>query len=290
MDRTAAFEAERERLFAIAYRMLGSASDAADIVQEAYLRWQQARADEVESPRAYLSTIVTRLAIDHLKSARVQREHYVGPWLPEPLIEDAARSPADQLMLAESLSMAFLLVLDQLGPVERAVYILRELFDYGYDDVARIVGKTPEHCRQLLHRARARVVAARDRAAPTPQAEQERLMQQFLAALATGDVERLASMLADDVVAWSDGGGKRAAARKPIRGPMRVARFFASIWRKASGHVTVHLVRVNGTPGIVVYRGARPYTVVAFDMAGGRIAAVRTVVNPEKLRHLPSLQ
>jgi RNA polymerase sigma-70 factor (ECF subfamily) len=290
VDRTAAFEAERERLFAIAYRMLGSASDAADVVQEAYLRWQQAPGDEVDSPRAYLATIVTRLAIDHLKSARVQREQYVGPWLPEPLVEDAARSPADQLMLAESLSMAFLLVLDQLGPVERAVYILRELFDYGYDDVARIVGRTPEHCRQLLHRARARVVAARDRATPTPQAEQERLMQQFLATLATGDVEQLASMLADDVVAWSDGGGKRAAARKPIRGPMRVARFFSSVWRKAQGYVTVHLVRVNGTPGLVVYLGARPYTVLAFDMNGDRISAVRTVLNPEKLRHLPSLQ
>jgi RNA polymerase sigma-70 factor (ECF subfamily) len=290
VDRTAAFEAERERLFAIAYRMLGSASDAADVVQEAYLRWQQAPGDEVDSPRAYLATIVTRLAIDHLKSARVQREQYVGPWLPEPLVEDAARSPADQLMLAESLSMAFLLVLDQLGPVERAVYILRELFDYGYDDVARIVGRTPEHCRQLLHRARARVVAARDRATPTPQAEQERLMQQFLATLATGDVEQLASMLADDVVAWSDGGGKRAAARKPIRGPMRVARLFASVWRKAQGYVTVHLVRVNGTPGLVVYLGARPYTVLAFDMNGDRISAVRTVLNPEKLRHLPSLQ
>ena len=290
MDRTAAFEAERERLFAIAYRMLGSASDAADVVQEAYLRWQQAKDDDVDSPRAYLATIVTRLAIDHLKSARVQREQYVGPWLPEPLVEDTARSPADQLMLAESLSMAFLLVLDQLGPVERAVYILRELFDYGYDDVARIVGKTPEHCRQLLHRARTRVVGSRDRVAPTPQAEQERLMQQFLATLATGDVERLAAMLADDVVAWSDGGGKTTAARKPIRGPMRVARFFTSLWRKGAGHFSVHLVRVNGTPGLVVYLGARPYTVVAFDIAGGRVAAVRTVVNPEKLRHLPSLQ
>jgi RNA polymerase sigma-70 factor (ECF subfamily) len=290
VDRTKAFEAERERLFAIAYRMLGSASDAADVVQEAWLRWQHARTDEIDSPRAFLSTVVTRLAIDHLKSARVQREQYVGPWLPEPLVEDTARSPADQLMLAESLSMAFLLVLDQLGPVDRAVYILREVFDYDYDDVARIVGKTPEHCRQLLHRAKARVVAARDRAAPTPQAEQERLMQQFLATLATGDVERLASMLADDVVAWSDGGGKRSAARKPIRGPMRVARFFASVWRKGRGHFTVHLVRVNGTPGLVVYLGSRPYTVVAFDVAGGRIAAVRTVVNPEKLRHLPSLQ
>ena len=290
MDRTGAFEAERERLFAIAYRMLGTASDAADVVQEAWLRWQRADPKDVDSPRAFLSTIVTRLAIDHLKSARVQREQYVGPWLPEPLIEDTARSPADQLLLAESLSMAFLLVLDQLGPVERAVYILREIFDYDYDDVGRIVGKTSEHCRQLLHRAKARVVAARQRVTPTPQADQERLMQQFLATLATGDVQRLASMLADDVVAWSDGGGKRSAARKPIRGPMRVARFFASVWKKATGQVSLHLVRVNGTPGLVIYLGSRPYTVVAFDIAGDRITAVRTVVNPEKLRHLPSLQ
>jgi RNA polymerase sigma-70 factor (ECF subfamily) len=288
VDRTKTFEAERDRLFAIAYRMLGSASDAHDVVQDAYLRWR--KAGDVDEPRAFLTTVVTRLAIDHLKSARVQREQYVGPWLPEPLVEDTARSPADQLMLAESLSMAFLLVLERLGPVERAVYILREVFDYDYDDVARIVGKTPEHCRQLLHRARARVVAARDRVAPTPPAEQERLMQQFLATLATGDVERLATLLADDVVAWSDGGGKRSAARKPIRGPERVARLFAGLWRKGVGRATVHLVRVNGTPGLVIYFGARPYTVVAFDVHDGRVAAVRTVLNPEKLRHLPSLQ
>ena len=290
MDRAAAFETERERLFAIAYRMLGSASDAADVVQEAYLRWRQARADEIASPRAYLSTIVTRLAIDVLKSARVQREQYVGPWLPEPLVEDAAASPADQLLLAESLSMAFLVVLEELGPVERAVYILRELFDYPYDDVARIVGKTPEHCRQLLHRARARVVAARERPAAASPEEHERLMQQFLATLATGDVAGLASMLADDVVLWSDGGGKRVAARNPIRGRTRVARFFVGVLKKAPADLLMRPVRVNGTPGLVAYLGGRPYGVLAFDVADGRIAAVRSVVNPEKLRHLPSLQ
>jgi RNA polymerase sigma-70 factor, ECF subfamily len=290
MDRAATFEAERERLFAIAYRMLGSASDAADVLQEAYLRWQEASLPDVESPRAYLSTIVTRLAIDHLKSARVQRERYVGPWLPEPLVEETGPSPADQLVLAESLSMAFLLVLEELGPIERAVYILRELFDYPYDDVARIVGKSEAHCRQLLHRARARVVAAREHPAATPADEQERLTKQFLATLATGDVETLASMLAADVVLWSDGGGKRTAARKPVRGPERVARFFSNIWRRGLGGFVIRAVRVNGTPGIVAYMAARPYCVVAFDVTGGRIAAIRTVVNPEKLAHLPSLQ
>jgi len=290
MDLAVTFEAERERLFAIAYRMLGSASDAADVLQEAYLRWQDASVPDVESPRAYLSTIVTRLAIDHLKSARVQRERYVGPWLPEPLVEETGASPADQLVLAESLSMAFLLVLEELGPVERAVYILRELFDYPYDDVARIVGKSEAHCRQLLHRARARVVAARERPAATPADEQERLMKQFLATLATGDVQTLASMLAADVVLWSDGGGKRTAARKPVRGPERVARFFSNIWRRGLSGFVIRAVRVNGTPGIVAYMGARPYCVVAFDVTGGRIAAIRTVINPEKLAHLPSLQ
>lgn len=290
MDRASTFETERERLFAIAYRMLGTASDAADVLQEAYIRGQAAPSDEITSPRAYLSTIVTRLAIDHLKSARVQRERYVGPWLPEPLVEEAGPSPADRLVLAESLSMAFLLVLEELGPVERAVYILRELFDYDYDDVARIVGKSEAHCRQLLHRARARIVAARERPVPSPADEQERLMKQFLATLATGDVQTLATMLADDVVLWSDGGGKRNAARKPVRGPELVARFFSNIWRRGLGAFDVRAVRVNGTPGIVAYAGARPYCVVAFDVAGGRIAAIRTVVNPEKLAHLPSLQ
>jgi RNA polymerase sigma-70 factor (ECF subfamily) len=289
MDRTAVFDAHRSLLFSIAYRMLGSSSDAEDVVQEAYLRWQGAAADEVASPKAYLSTVVTRLAIDSLRSARAQREQYLGPWLPEPLVEEAAPSPAEQLVLAESLSMAFLVVLEQLGPVERAVFLLREVFDYDYDDVARIVGKTPEHCRQVLHRARERVRAARPRRAVAAD-EQERLTQRFLATLVTGDVPALAELLAADVVLYSDGGGKTAAARKPVRGRDRVARFFAGIWRKMPPDVVARIVHVNGQPGGVSYLGGRPYSVLVFDVADGAIAAVRVVVNPDKLRHVPPLQ
>jgi RNA polymerase sigma-70 factor, ECF subfamily len=289
MDRTAVFDDHRSLLFSIAYRMLGSSSDAEDVVQEAYLRWRGADAADVASPRAYLSTVVTRLAIDHLRSARAQREQYVGPWLPEPLVEDTAPSPAEHLVLAESLSMAFLVVLEQLGPVERAVFLLREVFDWDYDDVARVVGKTPEHCRQLLHRAREHVTAARPRR-PVGQGEQERLTQRFLATLVTGDVGALAELLAADVVLYSDGGGKTAAARRPVRGRDRVARFFAGIRRKLPPDVVARIVRVNGQPGGVAYLGGRPYSVLVFDVADGRIAAVRVVVNPDKLRHVPPLQ
>ena len=289
VDRTDAFEAERARLFGIAYRMLGSASDAADVVQEAFIRWQQAAGDDVAVPGAYLATVVTRLAIDHLKSARVQREQYVGPWLPEPLIEAHAPSPADQLVLAESLSMAFLVVLEQLGPVERAVYLLREVFDYDYDEIAAMVGKTPEHCRQILRRARDRVLADKKRRT-VARGEQERLTQQFLATVATGDVQALAAMLADDVVLFSDGGGKTTAARRPIRGRQKVARFFGGVWRKAPASFSIHLVRVNGGVGLVAYLGGRPYSVLTLDVADGRVTAARIVVNPEKLRHLTSLQ
>ncbi|HXJ34458.1 MAG TPA: RNA polymerase sigma-70 factor [Candidatus Eisenbacteria bacterium] len=288
MDRTATFEEHRGLLFSIAYRMLGTASDAEDVVQEAFLRWERAADADVASPKAFLSTVVTRLAIDHLRAARTQREEYVGPWLPEPLVDETAPSPADQMVLAESLSMAFLVVLEQLGAVERAVFILREVFDYDYAEIARIVGKTPEHCRQVLHRARERVVAARRR--PTvSREEQERLTHQFLATIATGDVRALAAMLADDVVLWSDGGGKRVAARNPIRGSMRVARFFAGIWRKAPPDVTFRMALVNGQPGVVTYLAGRPYHVMVFDVADGLVTAVRAVVNPDKLRRVPDL-
>ncbi len=289
MDRAREFEQHRGLLFSIAYRMLGSASDAEDMVQEAFLRWEHTADAEVQSPRAWLSTIVTRLAIDHLRSARVQRESYVGPWLPEPLVTEHAPSASERLALAESLSMAFLVVLETLGPVERAVFLLREVFDYDYDDIAGIVGKSPENCRQMLRRARERVVAGRPRFEASSE-EHARLTQQFLATAATGDVPALVALLAKDATLWSDGGGKAAAARNPIYGADRVARFITGVLRKSRDDARdVRMVQVNGAPGLVAYSGGRARYVVTLEVGDGRIQAIRIVVNPDKLHAIPPL-
>jgi RNA polymerase sigma-70 factor, ECF subfamily len=289
VDRAATFAAERPRLFALAYRMLGSAADAEDVVQDAYLRWRRAADEAIASPRAFLSTVVTRLCIDELRAARTLREDYVGPWLPEPLVDEHAPAPSESVALAESLSMAFLVVLERLAPVERAVYLLREVFDYDYADIAAVVGRSAESCRQILHRARERVVAERPRARVSSE-EQERLTREFFATLATGDVGRLAAMLAHDAVLWSDGGGKTAAARNPIRGADRVARFFVGLARKAPPDFSTRVARVNGRAGVVAYVGGWPYAVITLDTEDERVRAVRIVVNPDKLRGIPPMQ
>jgi len=290
MDRARDFEQHRGLLFSIAYRMLGSASDAEDIVQEAFLRWEHAADADVQSPRAWLSTVVTRLAIDHLRSARVQRETYVGPWLPEPLLTEHAPSASERLALAESLSMAFLVMLETLGPVERAVFLLREVFDYDYEEIAGIVGKSADNCRQMLRRARERVVAGRPRFEAKAE-EHTRLTQQFLATAATGDVPALVALLAKDATLWSDGGGKVTAARKPIHGADRVARFVTGVLRKgAAKAMDVRLMRVNGADGLVAYVGGQARFVVSLDVGDGLIRALRIVVNPDKLRAIPPLQ
>jgi len=289
MDRAREFEQHRGLLFSIAYRMLGSASDAEDMVQEAFLRWQHVADADIQSPRAWLSTIVTRLAIDHLRSARVQRETYVGPWLPEPLLTEQAPSASERLALAESLSMAFLVMLETLGPVERAVFLLREVFDYDYEDIAGIVGKSAENCRQLLRRARERVVAGRPRFEASTE-EHARLTQQFLATAATGDVPALVALLAKDATLWSDGGGKAAAARNPIYGADRVARFICGVLRKSREEARdVRMAHVNGEPGLVAYSGGQARYVVTLEVGDGCIQAIRIVVNPDKLRAIPPL-
>ena len=230
MARIEDFERHRSLLFSIAYRMLGSVADAEDVVQEAYLRWQQAPEAEVRSPRSYLSTVVTRLSIDRLRSARARREEYVGPWLPEPLVSERAEEVAVLDELGESLSTAFLVVLESLNPVERAVFLLREVFDYDYEEISRILGKSEDNCRQIAHRARQSVAARRPRFERSPEQE-ERLSRQFLEACMSGDMEGLISLLSEDVTLWSDGGGKVAAAPYPIYGPERVARFLLGVLR-----------------------------------------------------------
>jgi RNA polymerase sigma-70 factor (ECF subfamily) len=280
----------RPLLFSIAYRMLGSVSEAEDVVQDAFLRYQRsiAKETEVASPRAYLSTIVTRLAIDHLRSARVRRETYVGEWLPEPLVTDAGvGDPAGQAELADTLSMSFLLLLERLTPVERAVFLLHDIFDYDFQEIGRIVGKSPATCRQHAVRARRFVAEHRPRF-DASEAARDKLVGRFLAAAGRGDVEGLIELLAADVVVHGDGGGKVPQWSAPITGVDKVARLFAQLGRQmlATG-ATVEPHRINGQPG-VIFRGPSGgiFSVMSFEVADGRVATIRSVVNPDKLGHL----
>src|SRR5882672_1483127 len=225
-SRAAVFASARPLLFSIAYRMLGSVMDAEDLVQDAYLRWQEAPETDVRSPRAYLTTIVTRLAINHLRAARTKRDTYVGPWLPEPLV---TKDTPDTVELAESLSMAFLVLLERLSPIERAVFLLHEVFDFEYAEIARMVDKTEANCRQLLARARKRVGAPSARFEADP-AQAQRLTQRFTEASVAGDMDGLLAVLAEDITLWADGGGKaKGAALKPVYGAASVARFVLGI-------------------------------------------------------------
>jgi RNA polymerase sigma-70 factor (ECF subfamily) len=291
------FESLRPMLFAIAYRMLASVSDAEDVLQEGYLRWRRAVNDGVEitSLKAWLSTVVTRLAMDHLRSARVRREQYVGLWLPEPLPTDAAHmlagtagaDPQERAELADSLSMAFLLVLERLSPVERAAFLLHDVFGYTHDEIAAIVETTPTNARQIASRARRHVQAERPRFDPSPE-ERERLAERFFAAVTAGDVEGLVQVLADDIVVHGDGGGKVPQWATPIVGVDRVARLFAGLGRQM-GEVRARLERraINGQPAAVVLdpEGA-VVTVWVLDVVDAHVSAIRSVINPEKLEHL----
>jgi len=284
--RTADFEQHRSLLFSIAYRMLGSVADAEDVVQEAYLRWQESRESEVRSPRSYLSTVVTRLSIDRMRSARARREEYVGPWLPEPLVSEGAEDAGEPTKLDESLSMAFLVLLESLNPVERAVFLLREVFDYDYGEISEIVGKSEANCRQIARLARQSVAARRPRFECSLETE-KRLTERFVEACMSGDMEGLLGILSEDVTLWSDGGGKVAAAPYPIYGSEKVARFLVGVLRTVPPGFFAHPARINGEPGVVGFVDGRPTGVVALDVAEDRIHGVRIVVNPDKLRAIP---
>ncbi len=277
------FEAERSHLFAVAYRMLGSAAEAEDVLQEAFVRWNESDA-KADSPRAYLTTIVVRLCVDQLKSARARRETYVGPWLPEPIAgkDDVAQRPDARAELAESLSIAFLALLERLSPLERAAFLLREVFDRPFDEVASTLGTTEAACRQLVSRARAHVDEGRPRFTASDAKKQE-LLQAFVGACSTGDPAVLAQLLAEDVVLRSDGGGKVTAALKPVHGPDRVARFIFGVMKKGVGGVP-ELAVVNGEPAFVL-RDAHGHAMVVLTLAiaNERIQDVFIVVNPDKL-------
>ena len=277
----------RPLLSSIAYRMVGSVSEAEDIVQEACLRLERASraGTRVEAPKPYLVSVTTRLAIDHLRSARVRRESYVGPWLPEPVLTEPG--PQEVAEMADSLSMAFLVLLETLSPVERAVFLLREVFAYGYDEIAEIVGKTETNCRQILARARRHIEAGRPRFSPSSE-ERDALARQFLSACDRGDVDGLMSLLADDVAFYSDGGGLAAAALRPAHGREPVGRLLGGLLARARQlDLRLRPVAVNGQPGAkVVDEEGKVVGVVALDVADGAVAGIWSVVNPDKLRHL----
>jgi RNA polymerase sigma-70 factor (ECF subfamily) len=291
----AAYQELRPLLFSIAYRMLGSVSEAEDMVQEALARFQAAVAGhgEPDSPKAYLSTIVTRLCIDHLRSARARRESYPGEWLPEPLLtgpDQLISRPADPAAHAEqadSLSMAFLLLLERLSPLERAVFLLHEVFGYDYDETARVVGSSAVACRQVAHRARQHVEAGRARFDATAE-QRDRLASRFFDAVEQGDVDGLVTMLAADVTARGDGGGYRFSWSKPINGREHVTRLLAALGRQlARAGCSLARAEVNGQPGALARApDGSLIAVLSIDISGGQVQTFRSVINPDKLRHL----
>jgi RNA polymerase sigma-70 factor (ECF subfamily) len=283
----------RPLLFSIAYRMLGSVSDAEDIVQEAFLRFHRetGAGTQVESPKSYLSAVTTRLCIDHLRSARVRRESYVGTWLPEPLLTEEVSDAEHHAETADSLSMGFLVLLESLTPVERAVFLLREVFEYDYDEIASVVGKSEENCRQIAVRARRQVQAGKPRFEAS-KAEREELARRFFEAAGDGDVESLVGMLAADVVAYADGGGKATAFPRPVHGRDKVMRLLqAGATRGARLSVSdIRLAEINGQPGaIFLDPDGVPVGAVSLDIADGQVQKLHAVSNPEKLEHLRAM-
>ena len=283
-----AFEAHRDHLLGLAYRMLGSIAEAEDVIQEAYLRWHGADTDAVADPRAYLARVVTRLGLDHLKSARVRREHYVGPWLPEPVVDADVLSAGTASEYADDVTVALLLALERLSPLERAAFLLHDVFDLDFAEVARTLDRSEAACRQLAARGRAHVREARPRFPVDPGAA-DRLAAAFLAASREGDAGALRAILAEDAVLRSDGGGKRPAALAPILGRDRIVRFFAGVTRKLreAGYVlTPTPARINGQPGVLFRDADGIVQTIALEIRAGAIVAVDIVRNPDKLGHL----
>lgn len=283
------FAEQRPRLFAVAYRLLGSVAEAEDVLQESWLAWRRVDPAAIIEPAAYLTTLVTRRCLDVLRSARVRRETYVGPWLPEPLLADAALpgpvgDAGDPLLLAESVRMAFLVVLEALSPAERVAFVLHDVFGYGYDDLAAVLGRNEAACRQLVSRARSHVTARRPRF-ETDEDTVTDAAERFLAACLGGDVDGLVATLHPEVELVSDGGGVVSAARRIVAGADRVARFFAGTLRGARV-VGVELVRVNDAPGVVLALADGTMTVGSIDVEDGLVRRVHLVRNPDKLRHV----
>jgi len=281
------FAAERPRLLGLAYRMLGSLSEAEDVVQDAYVRWHDRRPADLREAPAWLTTVTVRLALDQLRSARVRRERYVGPWLPEPLPTDEA-SPFDAAARREDLSLALLLALEALGPLERAAFLLHDVFDYPFAEIAATLESSPQNCRQLASRARRKLKAERP-ALQASRAELDRLFDLFAAACAARDLDGLMQVLHDEAVLLSDGGGKALAALNPIVGANAVARFMTGIIGKAPPSLVVRREEINDAPALVGYVDGEAVVCMSLDVADGRIRRILAVRNPDKLAHLPPL-
>jgi RNA polymerase sigma-70 factor (ECF subfamily) len=291
-DAASDFEPQRRRLLGLAYRMLGSMAEAEDAVQDTYLRWHATDRSAVEQPAAFLTRTLTRICLDVLKSARVQREEYVGPWLPEPVLEAASLQADADNDYADDLSVALLMTLERLSPLERAAFLLHDVFDQGYGEVAQALGRSEDACRQLASRARQQVRQDRPRFRPSAEAR-DRLTLAFATAVGSGDVDGLTRLLTEDAVFYSDGGGKVPAARRPIVGATRIALFLTGLVRKprlrqrlVSGPMSMRMAEVNGMPGLLFYMSGRLHQTYALELRDDRIAAVYVIRNPDKLARL----
>jgi RNA polymerase sigma-70 factor (ECF subfamily) len=285
-DAAASFEPLRGYLVGLAYRMLGSRAEAEDVVQDAWLRWHAADREAVREPRAFLSKAVTRLCLDLLKSARHRREEYVGPWLPEPVVDAGALSTGGAGEYAEDLSVALLLALERLSPLERAAFLLHDVFDMSFDEVADSLGRDAAACRQLASRARSHVREEKPRFRPTPE-EEAKVFEAFSRALGSGDLAGLVAVLAQDAAFYADGGGKASAVSKPLFGGERIAKFFSGLMRaRWSPQFRLRPVRLNGLPGLMVVDGDAVVQTMALEVRDGKVAAVYVTRNPDKLRHL----
>ena len=288
-DRLEVFGRSRARLFGIAYRMLGTRADAEDIVQEAYIRWHNADPSEIDTPEAWLTTVVTRLSIDRLRKASVQRETYIGPWLPEPLIVDQSMSPELKAELESDVSLAFMVMLERLSPLERAVFLLHDVFELAYAEIAKAVEKSETAVRQIVSRARTRVRSERTRFKPDP-ASRSSLIRKFITASYAGDAQTLMSIFTDDVALTSDGGGKVNAAKRTIYGSRRLANLHTVSVGKYPGRLAAYLVTINGEPGLVEYADGTVFAATAFSIRDGKITAFHRIMNPDKLRAFEGLE
>lgn len=282
--------AERPLLFSIVYRMLGSASDAEDVLQDAWLRWQAADRSDVRSPRAFAATVVTRLCLDRLKSARASREEYIGPWLPEPVLTSELAGPDTVLQRSESVTLAFLVLLEKLSPEERAVFLLKDIFEYEHAEIAEMLGTTPENSRQLLHRAKSHLADGRPQLTGTVESRRA-VAERFARAFSNGNGLELAALLAEDVGMWSDGGGKVSAARRPIMGREHVLKFLVGLHQTAQvagdlRDVSLRIEDVNGEPALVVRINQRLDSIFVFSIEHETVSAIRVVRHPGKLARI----
>lgn len=287
-DPTLTFDTHRRRLQGIAYRMLGSVAEAEEVVQDAWLRWHEADKERLDSAEAWLVTVVTRLSIDRLRTAKVQREHYIGPWMPEPTLTASPDTPEEVLERADNISVAFLAVLERLAPEARAAFLMREVFDADYDEIAQTLGKSEAACRQLVHRAKTQVQEARPRFQVSRETHQ-RLLRAFADAAARGSLQDLKALMAEDVELIGDGGGKVQTFSKVLRGSQRLAQLYFSLWRRMGAGVRMELVELNGEPGMLRFLDGELESAQTFEIEGERIVRIRAQRNPDKLARIAQL-